>query len=109
MSNDWDYPTSRMFIVLLSNLDSWKDLEPSIHQLWLYFVCDVSNYGIPKTDMPQVVHMYYHPGYDIFRLHEILQAKGDYVLRIQRMVKRSFSGCCCEIPFAGYTRHPVEL
>ncbi|KAG0026565.1 hypothetical protein BGZ81_006250 [Podila clonocystis] len=74
----WDYATSKLFVVLPSDLESWDDNNPSTHQFRLYFLCD--NRYILKQ--PQ----------------EFFKKYGDYVLRLLQLVRLGYSDNAYDIP-----------
>ncbi|KAF9387203.1 hypothetical protein CPC16_007178, partial [Podila verticillata] len=97
----WDFATSRLFIVLPSDLDSWNnphswnDLDPTTHRFRLYFLCDNSNrdtWGLvgPRNDIPQHAHISNHPGYNLKQPQQFFRVYGDYVQRVLRMVKHGY-------------------
>lgn len=103
----WDFPGSRLFIVLPSDLDSWDDINTSTHQFRLYFMCDTSsfigedsffNISTQRKIRPQQVYVSNHPGYSLLRPHEFFQIYGDYVLRILTMVKCGYADQSYKIP-----------
>ncbi|KAI9242952.1 MAG: hypothetical protein BYD32DRAFT_482973 [Podila humilis] len=96
--NQWDYATSKLFIVLPSDLKSWDNSEPWTHKFRLYFICDARNQRELRKLSPLHVHLSNHPGYNITKPRSFFQAYGDYVLRVLGMVKRGYSSEHYEIP-----------
>lgn len=101
----WDFATSRLFIVLPSNLDSWNDLDPSTHRFRLYFMCDNSNRDTwelvgPRDDIPQHAHISNHPGYNLKQPQQFFRVYGDYVQRVLRMVKHGYPRSYHKLPSA---------
>ncbi|KAG0094136.1 hypothetical protein BGZ93_007517 [Podila epicladia] len=94
----WDYATSKLFIVLPSDLNSWEDKNPSTHKFRLYFLCDNSLDIVAQSGIPQHVHFSNHPGYNLLQPEEFFKKYGDYVLRVLWMVKLGYSNNVCDIP-----------
>lgn len=94
----WDYATSRLFIVLPSDLNSWVDSDTSTHQFRLYFICENCKSDGDTGGLPQYVHLSNHPGYKLRRQQEFFQVYGDYVLRVLEMVGYGHSNEAYEIP-----------
>ncbi|KAG0085842.1 hypothetical protein BGZ92_008657 [Podila epicladia] len=94
----WDYATSKLFIVLPVDGDSWDDRNPSTHHFRLYFLCDNRKDNPTLRSMPQHVHIANHPGYNLLRSQDFFDQYGDYVLRVLRMVKHGYSITSHEIP-----------
>ncbi|KFH74116.1 hypothetical protein MVEG_01329 [Podila verticillata NRRL 6337] len=94
----WDYATSRLFVVLPSDLDSWVDTDPSTHQFRLHFICENCKSDGNSGGLPQYVHLSNHPGYKFRRQQEFFQEYGDYVLRVLEMVEYGHSNVVYEIP-----------
>lgn len=97
----WDYATSTLFLVLPSDLDSWQDADPSTHHFRLYFLCDNRKDDVTLKGMPQHVHLFNHPGYNLLRQQDFLEEYGDYALRVLQMFK---DGC----PIAIYEIPPMD-
>lgn len=57
VNRKWSYATSSLFLVLLSDLDSWNDLDPSTYQFRLYFLCDTESEGGTFDGPPQPVYI----------------------------------------------------
>lgn len=98
--NGSEYPTSRVFIVLPTDLNSWNDSDPSTHQFRLHFLCD-NQQGRPlttDTGMSQHIHFSDHPGYNIKRPQQFFQIYGDYILRILAMIQQGYSTKHYEVP-----------
>ncbi|KAG0335742.1 hypothetical protein BG000_007265 [Podila horticola] len=96
--NSWDFATSRLFIVLPSDLNSWNDSDPSTHQFRLCFLCDNNNTISYSEESPRHVHLSDHPGYSLKRPQEFIQTYGYYMLRILLMIKHGFSSAEYDIP-----------
>ncbi|KFH69337.1 hypothetical protein MVEG_04151 [Podila verticillata NRRL 6337] len=96
--NQWDYATSKLFIILPSDLKSWDNSDPSTHKFRLYFICDARNQRELREMSPLHVHLSNHPGYNIVKPQSFFQAYGDYVLRVLEMVKRGYSSKYYKIP-----------
>ncbi|KAG0349438.1 hypothetical protein BG005_010973 [Podila minutissima] len=94
----WDYATSKFFIVLPADPDSWENSDPSTRQFRFYFLCDNSKDDVSLKGIPQHVHLSNHPGYDLKRAHDFFQTYGDYVLRVLQVVKRGYSDNTYDIP-----------
>ncbi|KAF9332222.1 hypothetical protein BG006_004910 [Podila minutissima] len=94
----WDYATSKFFIVLPADPDSWENSDPSTRQFRFYFLCDNSKDDVSLKGIPQHVHLSNHPGYDLKRPQEFFQTYGDYVLRVLLVVKRGYSDNTYDIP-----------
>ncbi|KAG0018327.1 hypothetical protein BGZ82_000465, partial [Podila clonocystis] len=94
----WDYATSKLFVVLPSDLESWDDNNPSTHQFRLYFLCDNSMDVLAKRGMPQHVHLSNHPGYILKQPQEFFKKYGDYVLRLMQLVRLGYSDNAYDIP-----------
>ncbi|KAG0029612.1 hypothetical protein BGZ81_003580, partial [Podila clonocystis] len=94
----WDYATSKFFIVLPANPNSWENSDPSTRQFRFYFLCDNSKDDVSHKGIPQHVHLSNHPGYDLRRPQDFLQIFGDYVLRVLLMVKYGYSDNTYDIP-----------
>ncbi|KAG0097720.1 hypothetical protein BGZ93_002112 [Podila epicladia] len=91
----WDFATSRLFIVLPTDLDSWHDADKSTHKFRLYFLCDSSNrdswnHEGARADLPQHAHLSNHPGYNLNRPQQFFRVYGDYILRVLRLVKHGY-------------------
>ncbi|KAI9235069.1 MAG: hypothetical protein BYD32DRAFT_470790 [Podila humilis] len=97
----WDYATSTLFFVLPSDLDSWRDADTSTHQFRLYFLCDNRKEDFTFSRMPQYVHLFDHPGYNLLDPQIFLEEYGDYALRVLQMLK---NGC----PIAIYEIPPID-
>lgn len=97
----WDYATSKLFLVLPSDLNSWDDGDPSTHHFRLYFLCDNRKGDVTLGGMPQYIHLFDHPGYNLLDPQNFLVEYGDYVLRVLQMVK---NGC----PIANYEIPPMD-
>ncbi|KAF9390106.1 hypothetical protein CPB97_009908, partial [Podila verticillata] len=98
VTSRWDYATSRLFIVLPSDLDSWVDSDTSTHQFRLYFICENCKSEGDTGGLPQYVHLSSHSGYELKRQQEFFQVYGDYVLRVLEMVEYGHSNEAYEIP-----------
>lgn len=102
--NHREYATSRIFIALPCDLQSWDDSNPATHQFRLYFLCDNWEPEEAQEDMPQHplhpqhVHLSNHPGYVIKRPQEFFEAYGDYVLKVLLIVKQGYFNNQYEIP-----------
>ncbi|KFH63677.1 hypothetical protein MVEG_10370 [Podila verticillata NRRL 6337] len=96
--NQWDYATSRLFIILPSDLNSWEDSDPSTHTFRLYFICDMKKQRELRERTPPHVHLSNHPGYNLNQPHDFFQVYGDYALRVLRMVKHGYTNKSYEIP-----------
>ncbi|KAF9311148.1 hypothetical protein BG003_007718 [Podila horticola] len=94
----WDYATSKLFVVLPSDLDSWVDDNPSTHHFRLYFLCDNNMDVLAKRGMPQHVHLSNHPGYILKQPQEFFMRYGDYVLRLLQLVRLGYSDNAYDIP-----------
>ncbi|KAG0085841.1 hypothetical protein BGZ93_007518 [Podila epicladia] len=94
----WDYATSKFFIVLPADPDSWESSDPSERQFRFYFLCDNSKDDVSLKGIPQHVHLSNHPGYDLKRPQDFFQIYGDYVLRVLMVVKRGYSDNTYDIP-----------
>ncbi|KAG0029613.1 hypothetical protein BGZ81_003581 [Podila clonocystis] len=94
----WDYATSKLFIVLPSDVDSWEDKTPSTHHFRLYFLCDNRHDDLTPRNIPQHVHLANHAGYNLLRPQDFLDEYGDYVLRVLRLVKNGYTIGSYEIP-----------
>ncbi|KAG0342059.1 hypothetical protein BG000_007097 [Podila horticola] len=94
----WDYATSKLFVVLPSDLDSWVDDNPSTHHFRLYFLCDNNMDVLAKRGMPQHVHLSNHPGYILKQPQEFFTKYGDYVLRLLQLVRLGYSDNAYDIP-----------
>ncbi|KAG0037179.1 hypothetical protein BGZ82_003024, partial [Podila clonocystis] len=94
----WDYATSKLFIVLPSDLKSWDDQTPSTRNFRLYFLCDNRMDVVAQSRIPQHVHISNHPGYNLLKPQEFFEKYGDYVLRVLWMVKLGYSNNACDIP-----------
>lgn len=94
----WDFPTSLLFILLPSDLDSWDDSDTSTHLFRLHFLCHNYKEAGVREDMPQHVYLSNHPGYNLTEPQEFVQKYGDYVLRVLLMLKYGYSHGECEIP-----------
>lgn len=102
-SDSYDYATSIFFFVLPSDLGSWDDSDPPTHQFRLYFLCNNGTQKGGQEDLPQILHLSNHPGYNIKRPQQLLQDYGYHMLRVLIMVKRglnvtSFGGWRYELP-----------
>ncbi|KAG0037151.1 hypothetical protein BGZ82_003065 [Podila clonocystis] len=91
----WDFATSRLFIVLPLDLNSWNDADRTTHKFRLYFLCDSSNrdswnHEGACADMPQHAHLSNHPGYNLNRPQQFFRVYGDYILRVLRLVKHGY-------------------
>lgn len=96
--NQWDYATSRLFIILPSDLNSWEDSDPSTHTFRLYFICDMKKQRELRERTPPHVHLSNHPGYYLKEPQEFFQEHGDYALRVLRMVKHGYTNKSYDIP-----------
>jgi len=99
--NGWNVAASKLFIILLSDLDSWIDSDPTTHQFRFYYLCDLCMYDDAQKHVPQHpqhAHLSNHQGYDLNRPLEFIEAYGDYVLRVLDMVKRGYSDDRYEVP-----------
>lgn len=96
--NRWDYATSRLFMVLPSDLDSWSGSDPSTHQFRFYFLCDNWKHNGARDDMPQHVHISNHAGYNINQPLEFFQKYGDHALKLLKIFKHGYSSTSYEIP-----------
>ncbi|KAG0032574.1 hypothetical protein BGZ81_010624 [Podila clonocystis] len=94
----WDYATSKFFIVLPTDPNSWENSDPSTRQFQFYFLCDNSKDDVSLKGIPQHVHLSNHPGYDLRRPQDFFQIYGDYVLRVLLMIKRGYSDNTYDIP-----------
>ncbi|KAG0340932.1 hypothetical protein BG000_010736 [Podila horticola] len=91
----WDFATSRLFIVLPSDLDAWNNADRSTHKFRLYFLCDSSNrdswnHEGARADLPQHAHLSNHPGYNLSRPQQFFRVYGDYIMRVLRLVKHGY-------------------
>lgn len=91
VDNKWDIPTSRFFIILPADLDSWKDSDPSTHQFRVYFLCDNWMQDDDLKDMFHHVHLTEHQGYNINRQQEFIQEYGAYVLHVLQLITFDFA------------------
>ncbi|KAF9385761.1 hypothetical protein CPB97_004497, partial [Podila verticillata] len=87
----WDYATSKLFIVLPSDLNALDGHDPSTHRFRLYFLCDNSMDAVAQKGAPQHVHLSNHPGYNLKRPQEFFRIYGDYVLRMLQLVRFGYS------------------
>ncbi|KAF9332223.1 hypothetical protein BG006_004911 [Podila minutissima] len=94
----WDYATSKLFIVLPADGDSWDDRKPSTHNFRLHFLCDNRKDDLSLRSMTQHVHLANHHGYNLLRPQDFFEEYGDYVLRVLRMVKKGYAIPSYEIP-----------
>lgn len=94
----WDYATSRLFIVVPSDLESWDDFDPSTHRFHLFFICDTWKSSDSQEEAPQHVHLSNHFGYNLNRPLDFFQVYGEYVLKILQMIKCGYSDDHYEVP-----------
>ncbi|KAF9381802.1 hypothetical protein CPB97_007571, partial [Podila verticillata] len=94
----WDYATSKLFIVLPSDLKSWDDADSSTHLFRLYFLCDNRMDVVARSGLQQHVHLSNHPGYNLLQPQEFFCKYGDYVLRLLELVKHGYSDNAYDIP-----------
>lgn len=87
VENGWDYATSKLLIVLPSDLNSWVDSDPSTHHFRLYFLCD-NKQG----------HLFSHEGYGLRQPGEFFRAYGEYVLGLLKMIKQGYSDEQYKVP-----------
>ncbi|KAG0334299.1 hypothetical protein BG000_008433 [Podila horticola] len=96
--NIWDYPSSNLFVILPSDLDSWNDSDPSTHQFRLYFLCNPTNRYHATDESLLHTHFSDHPGYHLKRPNAFIQNYGNYMLRVLLMIKHGYTGGRFEIP-----------
>ncbi|KAI9235064.1 MAG: hypothetical protein BYD32DRAFT_422011 [Podila humilis] len=94
----WDYATSKLFIVLPTDLNALDGHDPSTHRFRLYFLCDNSMDAVTQKGTSQHVHLSKHPGYNLKRPQEFFRIYGDYVLRMLQLVKLGYSDNTYHIP-----------
>ncbi|KAF9428769.1 hypothetical protein BGZ94_001089 [Podila epigama] len=95
----------RLFIALPTDLDRWKDDDPSTHNFRVYYICDFDysapshlaldlnsdNDAISHADIPQHLHIADNHGYAIHRTTEFFQQFGHYIQAILQMIKSGIS------------------
>jgi len=96
--NRWDYATSKLFIVLPSDLTALNSHDPSTHNFRLYFLCDNSMDAVAQKGAAQHVHLSEHPGYNLKQPQEFFRIYGDYVLRMLQLVRHGYSDNAYDIP-----------
>ncbi|KFH65127.1 hypothetical protein MVEG_08608 [Podila verticillata NRRL 6337] len=79
---------AKMFAVLPSDLDSWKDSDPKTHCFRLYHVCQKTISGTYNGE-PVVFELHFsnHSGYNLKHPQEFFQRYGGYVLAVLRLIK----------------------
>lgn len=87
VESGWDYATSKLFIVLPSDLNSWVDSDPSTQLFRLYFLCD-----------DRQGHLFSHEGYGLKQPREFFLAYGEYILGILKMFKQGYSDSHFKVP-----------
>lgn len=91
VNNKWDIPTSRFFVILPSDLDSWVDSDSSTHHFQLYFLCDNWMQYDDLRDVSHHVHLTDHRGYKIDRQQEFIREYGAYMLQVLQLVTFDYS------------------
>lgn len=65
----------KLFVVLPSDLDTWRDTDPATHNFRLYLMCQIK-----KGKNGRHVHLSSHQGYNINQPEEFFRKYGYYVL-----------------------------
>ncbi|KAG0345139.1 hypothetical protein BG004_003940 [Podila humilis] len=98
----WDFATSLLFIVLPSDIRTWKESDRSTHRFRIHFLCDMSDTKKegkrPNTHTQHHVHLSNHPGYNLLRPQEFFKTHGDYVLRVLWMIKQGYTDDVYKVP-----------
>ncbi|KFH62819.1 hypothetical protein MVEG_11345 [Podila verticillata NRRL 6337] len=74
-----------LFIMLPSDIDAWRDTDPTTHEFRLNYLCEVKSSRDAKDT--QYIHLSNHQVHALNQPYEFFQKYSDYALRLLTMVK----------------------